>query len=107
VKELTAEDFLVSSDLSEASTEEDNSSSKPKHVTDQPTVAAAVHNLIKPEFWTPIATGPRQPVPPEFRVPPELRNLKPLPKKKTPRCQSARIRFTQPKNSPSQLSSGE
>jgi hypothetical protein len=65
VKELTAEDFLVFSDLSEESTEEDSSFSELKHVADQPTVAAAVHNLINPEVWTPnIATGPRQPVPP-------------------------------------------
>ena len=96
MKDLTVEDLLVSSDLSEAYTDKDNASSEPELVADQLIVEAAEGNFINPEAWTPIATGPRQPVPPEFRVPPEHRNLKP-PKKRTPHRRSARIRVTQPK----------
>jgi hypothetical protein len=97
VKDLTAKDLLVLSDLSKSSSEED-STSEPELVADQPTVAAAAHNLVNRDAWTPIATGPPLPVPPEFRVPPEFCNLKPPPKKKNPpRRRSARIHFTQPK----------
>ena len=97
VKELTAEDLLASSDPSEASTKEDNSFSEPELVADQLIVEAAKGNLINQDAWTPIATGPPQPVPPEFRVPPELRNLNPPPKKKQPARRSARICVTQKK----------
>ena len=92
MKDLTAEDLLVSSDLSESSSEEKLSTGEPELVADQLTVAAAAHNLINPYAWTPIATGPRQPVPPKHR------NLKPPPKRKQPVCRSARTRITQPKN---------
>jgi hypothetical protein len=65
VKDLTVEDLLVSSDLSNSSSEEDQLSSEPELVSDQPTVKAAEGNLINPEAWTPISTGPPQTVPPE------------------------------------------
>jgi hypothetical protein len=91
VKDLTAEDLLVSSDLSESPSEED-STSEPELVADQPTVVAAEHNLINPFAWTPISTGPPQPVPPEHKVDRSF-----VPKKKVASRRSARIRVTQPK----------
>jgi hypothetical protein len=91
VKDLTASDLLVSSDLSDSSSASDYVTKEPEHVRDQPTVAAAAGNLISPNAWTPIATGPRQPVPPEHRV-----ERTPIPKK-VPRRRSARIRVTKPK----------
>jgi hypothetical protein len=93
VKDLTVEDLLVSSDLSDSSSEEDQLSSEPELVADQPTVEAAKGNWINPEAWTPISTGPPQPVPPEHRVD---RSVIPK-KKKAPSRRSARIRVTAPK----------
>jgi hypothetical protein len=91
VKDLTASDLLVSSDLSDSSSTSDYVKQEPEHIQDQPTVAAAAGNLINPDAWTPIATGPRKPVPPEHRV-----DCTPIPTK-VPRRQSARIRVTKPK----------
>jgi hypothetical protein len=73
VKDLTASDLLVLSDLSDSSYVSDNSTSKPELVQDQPTVAAAAGNLINPDAWTPIAT-PRAPIPEEFCIPPQRGN---------------------------------
>ncbi|PLW18950.1 hypothetical protein PCASD_01242 [Puccinia coronata f. sp. avenae] len=97
VNELTASVLLVSSDLSESS-ESDQSSGEPDYVADQPTVAAAAHNLINLDAWIPTATGPLQPVSPEFRLLPELRNLKPPQKRKPPARRSSRMCVTQSKN---------
>ncbi|PLW15483.1 hypothetical protein PCASD_12714 [Puccinia coronata f. sp. avenae] len=72
--------------LTKSLSEDKLSTGEPKLVADQPTVAAAAHNLINPYAWTPIAAGPRLPVPPEYRIPPEHRNLKPPPKRKQPAC---------------------
>jgi hypothetical protein len=95
VKDLTAADLLVSSDLSESenSSDEDQLAEEPDLVANQPKVKAAKGNLINPDAWTPIATGPPQPVPPEHRVDRSF-----IPKKiKQPACRSARIRVTVPK----------
>lgn len=70
MKDLTAADLLVLFDLSESEhlSEEDQLAEEPEHIANQPMVAAAEGNLINPEAWTPISTGPPQPVPPEHRV---------------------------------------
>jgi hypothetical protein len=97
VKDLTAGDLLVSLDLSgsESLSEEDQLDSEPELIANQPQIEAAEGNLINPGAWTPIATGPPQPVPPEHRV-----NCSVVPKKKKQpaRC-LARIRVTVPKAS--------
>jgi hypothetical protein len=87
----------MSSDLSESSLEEDQLADEPELLANQPTIEAAKSNLINPNAWTPISTGPPRPVPPEHRVPPELRNLKPPPKRKQPAHRLARIRINVPK----------
>jgi hypothetical protein len=50
VKDLTAEDLLVSSDLSESepSSEEDQLANKPEHIADQPTVEATSGVVSQP-----------------------------------------------------------